>query len=240
MTDREWFSRAAAELGPLPRDYLVLDLETTGLSSADLPIQIGWALVFDGHACNVGAQTIDWSARHTDYFLDSRLQIVKQAIVDRDGTVYPFTAASLKADGRPYAEVLSAFLDLHAETVKGGLPLVCHNGLRTDVPILDRVASQYLGRRFTPGGYFDTMAIERALQTRQTPKAGENWDSFCRRTYYAGGSKVKSSLVGHCSHKYALAADLTRAHQADFDCRLTHLLVETYRGLCPEHLRGLL
>lgn len=239
MTDREWFARAAAELGPLPASYMTFDIETTGLADTDVPVQLGWAVVYDGVPAHVGAQTIDWSERHTDYFMDSRLDAVREAILKRDGSHYPFTAAGLRADGLPYRRVLDEFVALHNTAVEAGLPLVCHNGLRTDVLILDRTLSRYMGRRFVPAGYFDTMAIERALQTRTTPKAGETWDSFCRRTYYSGGSKVRSSLVGFCSGRYALAADLSRAHQADFDCHLTHLLVEAYRGLCPEHLRGL-
>lgn len=239
MTDREWFALAAAEMGPLPPSYLAFDMETTGLAEIDVPVQLGWAIVYDGQPVHVAAQAIDWSARHNDQFMDSRLALVKEAIYKRDGAHYPFTAAGLRANGRPYQEVLSEFVSLHDEAAKAGLPLVCHNGLRTDVPILDRTLSRYMNARFQTAGYFDTMAIERALQVRNMPMAGETWDSFCRRAYHSGGSRIKSSLIGHCSLKYALAADLSRAHQADFDCQLTHLLVEAYRGLCPEHLRGI-
>ena len=43
---REWLQQYVKAFGPLPRDYIVIDLETTGRDpKVDLILQIGWAEV---------------------------------------------------------------------------------------------------------------------------------------------------------------------------------------------------
>lgn len=237
MTDADWFAQACAVAGPLPDSYLVVDIETTGLAQDDVPIQIGWAIVLGGRLVNNAHELINWSTIIPDDWMDFRLTRTAEQVRQRDNTDYVFNTRMLKA-GRHYPDVFRDFLSLVAACDESAMTVVCHNGLRVDVAMIDRAARHYLDRRFEPVRYFDTMALERGLQTRKMLLPGESWDQYCRRVYYAGGSKVKSSLHGWCMPRYKLAVDTDRVHQADYDCLMTHQLLEAYRNLCPDHMKG--
>ena len=61
----------------------------------------------------------------------------------------------------------------------------------------------------------------------------DSWFSFTNRLVHEGG-KLYSSLDRHCSKKYDLINKHSLhgdAHEADFDCKLTHHLFEEFREM---------
>jgi hypothetical protein len=105
--------------------------------------------------------------------------------------------------------------------------------------MLDRILSEIseggMRLKFKPDEYLDTLSIEKSVQLFPEISDEETWLDFCKRAYRLGGSSVKGSLDNHCSVKYDLAKkhnlDMNKAHEADFDCLLTHYLFQEYKEL---------
>lgn len=247
-TAQEWFAAACRVLGPLPADYFVIDLETSGLSAGDIPLQIGWAMVSRGNLISNQAVVLDWGSEVDRFWLSGQIRRTKSQVETdaktgaASGHHYNFSIERMAAEGKPFRGVLADFFSLADECVDGGMTLVCHNGIRVDLAMLNRVRQHFFNTLMKDGRYLDTMAIERAVQKAKLPEPGEQWRNFCERVYFAGGGKIKSSLLDHCLHKYKLDDPnnvALRGHEADYDCLLTHRLVETYRGLCPSDKKGI-
>jgi hypothetical protein len=103
--------------------------------------------------------------------------------------------------------------------------------------MLDKHFQQVLDARFVlrDGEYYDTLPLEKGVQLYPAIRPGETWLQFISRGYHLGGNKIRCSLDRHCAGKYYLHTkhnlDLSKAHEADFDARLTHLLFEEFRGI---------
>lgn len=247
MTGEEWMTQVCRTIGPLPTDYLVIDIETSGLKiDEDIPVQLGWVLVADGRNFNSGHQLLDWSETVDRYWLARRMKYARQQVeFTREGLPtgqrYAFSLERLINYGRPALEVLGEFFRLYDQCTADGMAVVCHNGLSLDLAMLNRARQHFFSTPLRAERYVDTMALERALQIDRLPVAGDSWRSFCERVYRAGGSKIKSSLLHHCRPKYKLGSTLTQdlGHEADYDAVLTHELIEVYRNMCPDELKGL-
>lgn len=246
MTPGEWLLYAQKRLGELPSSYLVFDIETTGLdTNVDLPAQLGWAVVDSGKVVDSGARFMDWlsdrSPEDSDW-IEGRIARTKQQFEFKNGfatgNVYSVSAERMRAGEKP-VKVLSDFFELVADCRKNGFSFLAHNGLRHDQPIIDRVMSEVSGGemrfRFKPCEYFDTLSIEKSVQIFPELVPNESWLDFSRRAYHLGGYRVRGSLDRHCSAKYDLANKhglcMQSAHEADFDCILTHHLLQEYKHI---------
>jgi DNA polymerase III epsilon subunit-like protein len=246
MTPGEWLRYAQSRLGSLPSSYLVFDIETTGLDiNIDLPAQIGWAVVENNKLVDSGSRFMNWASNRSkeDYaWLVDRVNRTKQQFEFKHGyatgNVYSVSIERMLVGDNP-EKVLSDFYKLFTECRKNGFGFLAHNGLRHDQPIIDRVLNQLSGGemrfRFKPNDYFDTLSIEKSVQIFPEVAHNETWLDFARRAYHLGGHKVKGSLDRHCSVKYDLPNKhnlcMDKAHEADFDCVLTHHLMQEYREL---------
>jgi DNA polymerase III epsilon subunit-like protein len=246
MTPGEWLRYAQTRLGPLPDSYLVFDIETTGLDvNVDLPAQIGWAVVENNKLVDTGARFMNWTANSSKENYDwlvHRVATTKRQFEFKHGyatgSVYSVSIERMAAGENP-EQVLSEFYRLFSECRKNGFGFIAHNGLRHDQPILDRVISGMSGGemrfRFKPNDYFDTLSLEKSVQIFPDIDQNESWLDFARRAYHLGGHKVKGSLDRHCAVKYDLSnkhgLSMDKAHEADFDCVLTHHLLQEYKQL---------
>lgn len=246
MNPGDWLKYAQAKLGPLPKNYLVFDIETTGLDvNVDLPAQLGWAVIQDNKVVDSGARFLNWadSVSHEDYaWLVNRISNTKRQFEFKNGyatgNVYSVSIDRMKEGENP-EKVLSDFYHLFSECRKNNFGFLAHNGLRHDQPILDRVINDMSGGemrfRFKPNDYFDTLSLEKSVQIFPDIEQNESWLDFARRAYHLGGYKVKGSLDKHCAVKYDLpnkhGLSMEKAHEADFDCLLTHYLMQEYRQI---------
>jgi DNA polymerase III epsilon subunit-like protein len=233
-------------MGSLPKSYLVFDIETTGVDiNIDLAVQLGWAVVENGAVVDSGARFMNIAAgisREDMAWLENRVSLTKSRVEYKNGIpsgkVYAVSIERILSGENP-EKVLHDFYKLYQECRQSGMGFVAHNGLRHDQPILDRMLQTMSGGdlrfRFKPDSYFDTLSIEKAVQKFPELYERETWLDFARRAYHLGGNKVKGSLDGHCAVKYGLSEKhglaMNRAHEADFDCVLTHHLLQEYVSL---------
>ena len=242
-----WLLKAVSKLGPLPINYLVFDLETTGLDfNNDLVVQLGYAIVMNKRLVDCDYFIPNWTHNRDHHFcewLHNRMENTKKSMNSRnqDGTnSYKHSIDRMKNQGVPPVEAFTQFLDIIKICKSHNFSMIAHNGLRFDQPMLNSNIKHALGDHegfeFEKLGinYYDTMAIERGIQSRIDINPEDNWMSFTRRLVYEGG-KIYSSLEKHCAPKYNLIKKYNMigdAHEADFDCRLTHYLFEEFRSIC--------
>ena len=246
MTPGEWLKYAQTRLGKLPDNYLVFDIETTGLDiNVDLPAQLGWAVIENNRLVDSGARFMDWysnSSEDNKHWLTERISRTKEQFEYKKGfatgSVYSVSVDRMK-EGESPEKVMSDFFRLFSECRKKGFGFVAHNGLRHDQPIIDRVLKEVsegeMRFYFKPNEYFDTLSIEKSVQIFPELASDESWLYFARRAYHLGGYKVKGSLDRHCAVKYDLpnkhSLCMEKAHEADFDCVLTHHLFQEYKEI---------
>lgn len=245
-----WLLKSVSKLGPLPVNYLVFDVESTGLDfNNDLVVQLGYAIVINKELIDCAHYIPDWTHNRDNHFcewLENRMAITKKNMESRNpdsGVVYRHSTDRMKKCGIPVREAFTNFMDIIKICKAHNFSLIAHNGLKFDQPMLNNNIKQVLGDHegfeFDKLGvnYYDTMALERGLYSRIDPYPDDNWMSFTGRLVTEGGKKIYSSLDRHCAKKYDLINkhNMTgSAHEADFDCKLTHYLFEEYRTMCEK------
>lgn len=227
-----------------PRDYLVVDIETTGVERGlDLIVQIGHCYVLDGVPVDRSGTVLDWTSHpaiNRQWLADRMVRVKRQVEFDRDGRPtgkrYHLTYDRLRDEGADPVAILRVYRDWFAKLRADRRFFVSHNGISFDGPFLDEAFQKFLGtsHSFLDGEMFDTGMIEKALRgnlgvwTEDSPK-----DFFER----VGKRPLKGvrwaldafAIPAHNLHvKHAL--DMSLAHTADYDAYLCHLLFQHYLG----------
>jgi len=240
-----WMAKVVSKLGPLPTNYIVFDVESTGLDlSNDVVVQIGYVLVLDKAVVDCNCLVVDWTCnRDADFcrWLELRMETTKNNMESKNPGVssYKHSIARMQKDGVPAYDAFTHFMDIVKLCKANKFSFIAHNGIRFDQPMIDRCVKQLRGEdesfnfQNLNSLYFDTMGLERGSQSKIIPNHVDDWFSFTNRIINEGG-RLYSSLAKHCANKYdlvnkhALQGD---AHEADFDCRLTHHLFEEFREM---------
>lgn len=245
-----WMARVVSHLGPLPSNYIVFDVESTGLDlSNDFVVQLGYAIVIDKELAECSCQVVDWTHNRPEDFcawLENRMSVTKQSMESRNvGAFYKHSIARMKEFGVPAYDAFTHFMDITNFCKSHRFGFVAHNGIKFDQPMLDRNVKHLRGETdgFTFDNinrrYFDTMGLERGSQSRILPYPDDTWFSFTNRLVHEGG-RLYSSLDRHCAKKYDLVTKHSLhgdAHEADFDCRLTHHLFEEFREMAERGMK---
>lgn len=223
---------------PWPDDYLVFDIETTGLRrDEDLPVDFGWCLVRDREVCNHGNFVLDWT-RYPQLvepaWLGERLEQVREKMAQR-GDEWVYSPGYLREKGTDPLAVLGFAHRLFYSNRRSGASFVGHNAWAFDCPILETVFLEYLGGRkdvepfvFQGDEVYDTGGIEKGSQLGLYPFPEETLRTYFLRVHKQWAPGVKWSL-SHCVAKYRLADRLPAdggLHQAGTDVMMTHLLFE--------------
>jgi DNA polymerase III epsilon subunit-like protein len=235
----DWFNRLRDTLGAPPRDYLVIDVETTGLSvTQDLITQVGFCQVLDGRAVGRGSVVLNWDQDKRidqDWFRE-RLNKCEREMNARGATCH-MTYDVVTRTGFEPQMVMEGFFAMIDEAVRAGHAIVGHNHIAFDIPLLQSHASRFLGRPdFTINMdlAWDTGMIEKARQLALLPSAAMTRSDFFKdvRRRFAKGVLWSLDKVCvptyHISEKYDL--NFAEAHEAGFDCYLTHLVLESQRA----------
>lgn len=210
--------------GVLPRDYLVIDLETSGLNwnpsggaRPDVIVQVGYAAVKDGKLISNNAHYLRRPA----------------------GTMKPeaervtrITDGMLQQMGEPPREFYDRFLRLLKLYTKNRCMLVGHNAISFDMPFLTaELGRSGISFEYPVNGVVDTGCLFKAVQLGSMPGSTETLEMFLGRVRNTR-SRVKWRLdyaisVLDLDREYGL--DLEAAHDAGYDCYMTHILFEKLR-----------
>lgn len=230
-----------------PDDYMVIDLETTGLDPhADLIGQIGHCVVVDRKPVNTVGIVLNWAAHPgVDHaWLQRRLEETKYHVENKDGNPtgrrYCLSMQRMLQEGADPIPILAFYLDWLKEIRQQGKFIIAHNGYNFDCRWLEVAFKRFLGAtwRFGDNEVFDTGMAEKASQANIMPWQEESLRAFSERVGDQRLKGVRWALDHHCAPKYGLAKkyniDIAKAHEAGHDCLMAHYLFEEFRNLAGE------
>lgn len=231
-----------------PADYIVVDLETTGLSKhEDLIGQLGVCLVVDRKPVVTSGTVLNW-LRHPGVdqgWLKRRLEDTKYHVEhDKDGRRnnrhYHLSAEVLLDEGVDPVLALANCLDMLHDARARGRFVIAHNGYNFDCPFLENAFQRFLGAdyRFGDNEVFDTGVTEKAAQLNLLPWAEESLRAFSTRVGGQRAKGVRWALDDHCVPKYNLDKkynfDRRKMHEGGLDCLVAHYLFEEFRAMLEE------
>ena len=210
--------------GVMPKNYLVIDLETSGLSwnpkpgnKPDVIVQVGYVAVAD---CKIVSNNAHYLRRPAGTMCAAAERITR------------ITDGMLQQFGEPPMEFYQRFLKLLDLYMRSGCMLVGHNAISFDMPFLTaELGRQGVEFEYSNEQLLDTGCLFKAVQLGTMPGPTETLGMFLQRVRNTH-SRVKWKL------EYAMSAldldrefnlDLEQAHDASFDCYMTHLLFEKLR-----------
>lgn len=227
-----------------PDNYLVLDLETTGLSqNDDLIGQIGICVVEDRKPVKVQGTVLNW-LRHpgVDHaWLRKRLEDTKYGIEhdkygQRNDRHYYLSLERLAAEGQDPVPSLALCLELLREARRDKKMVIAHNGYNFDMPFLENAFRRFLGAewRFGDNEIFDTGMVEKASQLNLLPWQEESLRDYSKRVGRQRAKGVYWALDHHCVPRYNLdkkyGFDKNKMHEGGLDCLVAHYLFEEFRA----------
>ena len=223
--------------------------------SSDLITQLGCCIVRDSKAVSQNAVILDWFKNPgiDAALLKERLALTKQHVEFKDGQPtgkkYHMNAELMQSKGIAPLEALQTFKrDIFDVARKEGMFFVAHNGYHFDARMIENHYWHWLepyGQErhisFGPNEIFDTGMVEKGSQSNSSPWMGDTVKDWSYRTYKVRLKDVKWSLDRACVNRYRLIdrhylpvdfeGKLDGAHDAGFDCLLTHYLFEEYKDI---------
>ena len=227
MNDLQRLAQTVAARCPnkeLPSSYLVVDIETSGFhwqreKDPDVVVQIGFSAVR-------GREVV----KNDAFYIKRPPGTMSQEASEVTG----ITDEILMEQGIEPSEIYPYFVHLLELYRSSGCMFMGHNMISFDAPFLAADFSrQQIPFQFRQGEYIDTGMLFKASQLRTLPGPHEDLHRFFTRIKNTR-SRVKWKLTTaierlnlHIKH----GIDLTKAHDAGFDCWMTHLLFEELRSL---------
>jgi DNA polymerase III epsilon subunit-like protein len=215
--------------GKLPDDYLVIDIETSGFNynppagkKPDVIVQVGYAAVRNRQVV----------ANFAHYVRRPRGTMKGEAL-----KVTGITDDILQAQGEQPDSLYARLIRLLRLYRSSRCMFVGHNVVSFDGPFMSREFGR-MGIDFTfkPDEFIDTGCMFKAAQMGALIGPHEKLSDYFERVRNTR-SYVKWRLefaiaTYEINKKHDL--DLNKAHDASFDCYLTHLLLEEFRALMSE------
>lgn len=235
VINSSWFM-AYDDAYPIPKDYLAIDLETTGFSREhDMITQMAWVNVIDGRIVDQGCDILDWTPMVDNYWLKRRLEDTTIKMAEK-GDPFHMSAERMREEGRYPITVLDEWMDRMQKAVRTGHPLAAHNGT-FDLSWICQAIFKRLGIELPlvklNDLLWDTGTVEKASELGWLPSAKAprtEWQHYVRNAH----SRIKWSQK-RCIEKYKLAErfglNMDQLHDAGQDARVVHLLMEEYRRL---------
>lgn len=179
----------------LPARYAAFDLETTGLDPyQDSIIEIGGVVVEDGRAVSIIGSLVHPGERESP----------------QDVQVLTGITPAMVATAPPVEEAVK------------GLPLVCHNAYRFDIPFLRRVPA---AAQLADARVLDTAGIYKAWRMGWRPRDDEDHVSYAVGALATRKYGLSYTLASCCSLLNVPTNEL-RLHRAQGDAMATHLLLQ--------------
>lgn len=261
MTVDELFADLHKTVGGVPDDYLVFDVETSGVTPTDLILQIGHCLVRGRKVVDWQSFCLDWrqaagrlpdrcepawACNHRDLqdgnvgWLKTKILDVEQAFRQK-GLVGRITWERLAREGNDPLAILGAYRDWFQEVADRGQFFLAHNGYMFDCRLFEAHFANVLGRPFTFGenAVLDTGTLLKAAQVPTTPRRGESLRAFSGRVAGFRRRGLRWSLSEFAVPLFGLKAKFdgqADSHDAGHDAVMAHLLFEELRALAARQL----
>jgi len=207
--------------GVLPEDYLVIDVETTGLPDRsgreEYVTQFGYAVVE--------------RRKVTDNYC-TLLKTPPGWINPEASRVTGITDEMIQRDGEDPVVFYRRLIDLFALYRASNCMFVGHNAAKFDAPFIEAdFEHNGLDFKFRPDEIIDTGMMFKASQLFVAPADNEGLSQFFTRV-----SNVRSRARWNLAYTMKTLGldmtydiDLSKAHDAAFDCKMTHYLLENLR-----------
>jgi len=210
----------------LPDSYLVVDVETSGFNHTPGPGQEQHVISQIGCAIVQERQMVENMA----LFIKRPAGTMKGEAARITG----ITDEILAAQGVDPNEAYPKFLALFRLFREKGCMFMGHNMVSFDAPFIHAdFMQQGYSFRFEQGEYIDTGMIFKAAQIRTVPSPLEDLHKFFIRIKDTRSrvhwNLTEATQMLNIDKKHGL--DMTAAHDAGFDCKVTHLLFEELRRL---------
>lgn len=189
-----------------PRTFVIYDFETTGFDLPEKPcdvIEIGARRVIDG----VVETERTWLIK------------AKEPLAEKITELTGITNELLEKDGVDELQAFKEFREFMADH-----PLVGHNIIRFDNPILARKIKTLLEEDWTPSGCYDTAGLFKAWYMDLKPSETEPVHDFCLRVMNMR-SPVKFNL-GHAHKVLGFDEAGIIAHRAAGDVEMVHRIYQ--------------
>jgi hypothetical protein len=221
----------------------------------DLITQLGHCVVRNGVPKHKGGVILDWTKEEVrslhefevmgdPEWIREKLEYLERVFEER-GRVYQVPFGKMKTEGVHPIEALQAYYDMFQDARTRGMKFVGHNAWGFDVKMVRYHFRQYLDEDFVwkRDEIIDTGMLEKAIQERENsyaslPWPAENLKTWSRRQANSPRAGVRWNLDQHVVGKYDLVArynlDMKDAHDAGFDCYITHLLLKSLEEVFDE------
>jgi len=217
------------EYGPIPDDYVSIDIEASGLGERDLPLQIGWCIVKNRKPIVEVSHVIDW----TSYLKSNEVEDLAKRMddtrkkMDSKGYSYPWTIKMLKTRGKHPKEVAKKLF----ETIDNQY-LVAHYGWMFDYPVIGKYLSKYGNYNFSPDQslLLDTGILVKSMLVSVSPSKGEPYHTYLKRIHSINTGHKHS--VTACLDIFGLnskGVNKSATHDSGYDSWLVHLILESLR-----------
>jgi DNA polymerase III epsilon subunit-like protein len=241
MSEAQWLKACFEFFQGLPRNYLVIDTETNHINQKGEKTwitQAGYVIVQDGKIVTRQGFCLTWddilSPEDTEIYYTG---IDKVADAMRlKGRPTPLTSTIVRQFGHPSRVILANLHELLSDALQQ-YPIVGFNIIGFDIPLIERIFHTYhQPLRIPTRNCIDVGMIEKGLVSGQAPPDPRHYDltawyEHMRRAY----CRAKWNLSEHCLQKYLgdrlFELDIGGRHTADYDCELTHLVLEEMRKL---------
>lgn len=237
-----WMYKLRKQGFPFPENYYVFDCETTGLdTNKDYITEIGLIVVTNRRPESDPVTVyLNWLRPGVIGANDfkSRVNYTRKKLREINKE-YHYKEENLKTKGKDPGGIIEVLYKYFKEQQDNHGYFLTHNGINYDTLILQSHFARVLGKQFEfdPKYVIDTGLLEKARQTNIWIGDNEHLASFYARILDKY-SRSKWSLTDHCIPKYRLHEmhnlDLSKAHNAGFDCTATHLLFEEFRQQSEE------
>ena len=217
----------------------------------DLITQIGHCIVRGGEVKHSAGVVLDWTrpevasthefdVMRDQQWLRDQLDFLDKVFTEK-GRTYQVPYTKMQAEGRDPIEIIRGYYDIFNDAREQGLKFVGHNAWGFDVKMVRYHFRQCLNEDFKwrSDEVIDTGMIEKAIQDADNenislPWPTENLKTWSRRIANSPRAGISWNLDQHVVNKYNLIErynlNMDEAHDAGFDCYLTHLLLETYKA----------
>ena len=223
--------------GLLPTNMLILDIETLGFTPVfDKVVQIGMCVITKGE--------IDTRLSDTGY-TSMMLKWPEECFDGKDGAINVHGIDFIKSssEGNDPVESFKLLADTIKWAMDSGMYIGGHNFYKFDKPFIERSAAD-LGVDITFNGddIIDTGMIVKAMQLGMLPSSDEPISAYWKRVANMRAKGVYFNLDRYCmsrfglTEKYGVSKD--EAHDAGYDCYLTHLVIKELNILLAESMKG--
>jgi len=232
--------------GIWPRDYFVIDVETTGLDiNNDLIVEFGHCLIKNGEVADRMTVIVDWTKQQGEIAeaIEGKLASVTDKMA-KVGLQFHVDFNRMRKEGKPPGEVFEFYAKMLNTMLSKNIPIVGHNIYNFDEPIfLNNVQRFGFPKvQFNDNCILDTNGIERANGLGPTPmtvpRKNDTLRSYFMRLSTLRVKGLKSNLSDHCFTKYGFdrhGVIKSQMHNASIDAYCVHILMEKFRqGINPD------